>query len=142
MTVLSRERVHAIYDAFSQGRLDLLVDAFDPDVDFLSHAPTEVFPYLGRRRGRDEVLAAIAQLHREVEVLSFVPVTTLIDGDDAALSVAVLIRHRQSGRLANFLAAHFMRFRNNRISQYCAIVDSLEAIEQLLATRVALDDRD
>jgi hypothetical protein len=31
--------------------------------------------------------------------------------------------------------------RNNRIAEYCAIVDSLDAVQQMLATRFDLTDR-
>jgi hypothetical protein len=52
MSISLKKRVYQIYEAFSAGRLDLLADVFDEKVDFITNAPTEVFPYLGRRVGR------------------------------------------------------------------------------------------
>jgi uncharacterized protein len=134
MTV-TKNRLHEIYDDFARARLDKVEQIFDQNVDFISHAPIDVFPYLGRRRGRAAVLKALSDLHQQIEVLSFLPVTTLIDGEAAALTVFVHVRDRSSGRLANFLAAHFLRFRDDKIVEYRAIVDSLDLVQQMLAER-------
>jgi hypothetical protein len=47
---------------------------------------------------------------------------------------------RTTDRRANFLAAHFLPFRDGRIIDYCAIVDSLDLMPVRL--RVALSARD
>ncbi|MFK4490967.1 hypothetical protein [Bradyrhizobium sp. USDA 336] len=49
MTALSEQRVREIYEHFAHGRLRDLEDALDEQIDFLSHAPPDLFPYLGRR---------------------------------------------------------------------------------------------
>jgi ketosteroid isomerase-like protein len=141
MEALTRSHVHEIYEAFAQGRIDSLANAFDENVDFLSHAPADLFPYLGRRRGRGEVLEALKLLHQHLEVLTFFPLSTLVADDAAALTVMVKIKRRDTGRSAEFLAAHFLRFRKRRIVQYCAIVDSLDAVQQMLGIRSDLATR-
>ena len=57
-------RVRQIYDDFVHARFDRVAEALDEKVDFLSHAPPDLFPFLGRRRGRAEVLEALAEVHR------------------------------------------------------------------------------
>jgi hypothetical protein len=64
-------------------------------------------------------------------VLSFWPLTTVVNGDQAALTVLIKIIDRSTKRPASFLAAHFLRFRDQRIVEYCAIVDSLDVVRQL-----------
>ena len=34
-------------------------------------------------------------------------------------------------RTARYLAAHFLRFRQNRMVDFCAIIDSLDAVRRL-----------
>ena len=63
MTGLTETRVREIYEDFASARLDRLAEAFDQNVDFLSHAPTDFFSYLGRHRGRAAALAAMAEIH-------------------------------------------------------------------------------
>jgi len=66
MSISLKKRIYQIYEAFSAGRLDLLADAFDENVDFITNAPTEVFPYLGRRVGRAEVIRTLQSVHNGV----------------------------------------------------------------------------
>jgi ketosteroid isomerase-like protein len=131
MPIVTQTRVHEIYEHLALARIDRLADAFDDRVDFLSHAPAEVFPFLGRHRGRAEVIAALSEMHRSVEIFSFRPLTVLIDGNKAALSVFINLRDRSTGKTAAFLAAHFLRFRAGRVVEFCGIIDSLAALRQL-----------
>src|SRR3954462_9679011 len=103
MENLCQGRIHEIYDDFVNCRLDRLSEVFDKDIDFLSHAPSDVFPYLGRRRGWAEVSKAISQIHEHLEVVYFWPLSILLDRNNAALTVFVSIRQRSSGKQANFL---------------------------------------
>ena len=131
MAEMTAADVRQVYEDFLLARLDRLSEVLDKNVDFLSHAPPDVFPYLGRRRGREEVLQAVSEVHQKLEVKTFWPITTLVDGDQAALTVVVHVKDRVTGRVANFLAAHFLRFRDGRIVEYRAIIDSLDAVRQL-----------
>lgn len=123
--------VREFYDNFVHARFDRVAEALDEKIDFLSHAPPDIFPFLGRRRGRADVLEALAEVHRKLEVLSFWPMTTVVDDGQAAVSVVVKVKDRATGRTATFLGAHFLRFRNGKITDYCAIIDSLDAARQL-----------
>src|SRR3954452_5859286 len=125
---LSQGRIHEIYEDFVHCRLDELSKVFHKDVDFLSHAPTDIFPYLGRRRGWAEVSKAISQIHEHLEIIYFWPLSVLIDRNNAALTVFVSIRQRSSGKQADFLAAHFVKFRRGRIVEFCGISDPLETV--------------
>jgi ketosteroid isomerase-like protein len=136
MPPVTEDRVRQIYDDFAKGRLDRLAEAFDEHVDFLSHAPRDYFPYLGRRRGRAEVMKAFEELHEKLEVISFCPLTVLAGENDAALTVFMRIKDRASGQFATFMGAHFLRFRKGLITGYFGIIDSLEAVRQLTDTEL------
>ena len=131
MAAPNSDRIREIYEDFAHGRLDRLAEVIDQKIDFLSHAPADVFPYLGRRRGRTDVLQAFSEVHKKLEIISFWPMTTIVNDDRAALTVVVKVKDRASGRSANYLAAHFMRFREGRIVDFCAIINSLDAVRQL-----------
>jgi ketosteroid isomerase-like protein len=137
---LSADSVRKIYDDFAQARFDRLSEILDEDVDFLSHAPSDIFPYLGRRRGRADVLESLLAVHQKLEILSFWPMTTVVENDQAALTVVIKVKDRVTERTANFLGAHFLRFRDGRIVNYCAIIDSLDAVRQMADLSVAMSD--
>jgi hypothetical protein len=63
--------------------------------------------------------------------------TTVVNDDRAALSVIIKVKDRATGRSAHYLAAHFLRFKNNRIIEFCAI-DSLDAARQLVGKESAV----
>ncbi|OSI54972.1 nuclear transport factor 2 family protein [Bradyrhizobium canariense] len=140
MGALSERRVREIYEQFAHRRLNDLEHAIDENIDFLSHAPADIFPYLGRRRGQAEVLRAFTEVHEELEVLSFWPLTTVVNEDRAALSVIVKVKDRATERSAHYRAAHFLRFRDDRIIECCAIIDSLDAARQLARQEPAVQD--
>ena len=133
---ISAERVQEIYDDFAFGRLDRLSEVFDQDIDFISHAPTTFFPYLGKRHGRRNVLEALTELHEKLQVTSIRLMSVLVADDQAALTVLMDVTERRSSRKAQFLAAHFLRFRQGQIVSFCGIIDSLDVVRQLTAHRL------
>ncbi|MBW7971382.1 nuclear transport factor 2 family protein [Bradyrhizobium sp. BR 10289] len=128
---MDSNRIRTVYEDFASGRLDRVSPLLDEDIDFLSHAPQDIFPYLGRRRGRREILNALSQVHEKLEVIAFWPITVVVDDDQAALTVVVNVRERATRKSATFLAAHFLRLREDRIVDYRAIIDSFDAVRQL-----------
>ena len=132
MAVLLRKRVYDIYEAFSAGELDRLAEMLDEDIDFLSSAPVEVFPYLGRRVGKAEVMTAVRAVHDEFSAVTFLPIWIVTDADTAGVMLSVHAIQRSSGREVRFFAAHFLRFRADRIVEYRSVLDSLEAVQQVL----------
>ena len=133
---ISVERVRKIYDDFAFGRLHRLADVFDQDIDFISHAPTTIFPYLGKRHGRQNVLAALTELHEKLQVTSIRLMSVVVADDQAALTALMDVTERRSSRKAQFLASHFLRFRQGQIVSFCGIIDSLEVVRQFTAHRL------
>jgi ketosteroid isomerase-like protein len=127
-----RKRVYEVYEAFSAGEIDRLAGMLDDHIDFVSNAPTDVFPYLGRRIGKAEVTAALRTVHDEFSSLTFAPIWIVTDDETAGVLLSVSATRRANSRAARFFAAHFLRFRDGRIVEYRSILDSLEAVQQVL----------
>lgn len=110
MSIVLKERIYAIYEAFSAGKFDMLSDMFDERVDFESNAPTEVFPYLGRLIGRTAVIKALQAAHGEFDSIAFVPLRIITDGYSAGVIVSIQLTQRTTKRTIRLFAAHFLRF--------------------------------
>ena len=132
MSLALKERIFDFYKAFSDARVEELSEIFDDDIDFVSNAPIEVFPYLGRRVGKNEVLKALSEVHREFGDIEFFPLKINIEDESAGLIVSIRLTQRSSGRLIRVFAAHFIQFRENRIIEYRAFLDTFEAVQQVL----------
>jgi SnoaL-like domain len=131
MADLTQDRIHEIYDDFVHCRLDRFSEAFHANVDFISHAPADLFPYLGHHRGWTEVAAAIQEIHDQLKVVEFWPLSVLLHGNRSALTVFIHFKRRSDGAKVTCLAAHFLRFRENRIVEFCSILDGVDAMRQL-----------
>jgi ketosteroid isomerase-like protein len=127
-----QKRIHEIYELISSGKLDLLADVFDENVDFRSNAPVAIFSYLGHRFGRAEVVKVLWAAHGEFKPLTLSPIWVVAAADTAAVLLSVHATQRSSGRVIRFLATHFLRFRAGRISDVCEVIDSFEAVQQVL----------
>ena len=114
---------------------------FDEEVDFVTNAPTDVFPYLGRRRGRAAVLKTLADVYDEFSSLTFLPIWIILSDDNSAgVVLSIQATHRSTGRNLRFFAAHFLRFRDDRIVEYRSIMDSFDAVQQVLGHKLDLSD--
>ena len=141
MSILSKKRIYEIYEAFSAGKFDTLRDMFDEHVDFRSYAPSEVFPYLGHRVGRAEAMDALRKVHSEFETLTVIPILIVVEGDMAAAIVSIRAIRRATGHTIYFVAAHFLHFREDRIIEYRSVLDSFEAVKQVLGHEIDLNVR-
>jgi ketosteroid isomerase-like protein len=136
MTDDVRQRIHLLYDAFASGKIGLVADAFHDDVEFVSHAPIELFPYLGRRRGKAAVVGGLIALREQFDIVRLEPLSIIAEDDDAALIVAANVVERDSGRRINVLLSHFLHFRGGLIIDYRAFMDSLNAVRQFFGREV------
>ena len=141
MSIALKERIYAVYEAFSAGNFDILSEMFDEQVDFESNAPVEVFPYLGRLIGRAAVIRALRAVHGEFESIVFIPLRIIIDSQSAGVVVSVQLKQRTTQRAVRLFAAHFLRFNNNRIVEYRAFLDTFEAVQQVLGRELDTNDK-
>jgi len=136
MSTLSKTRIYEIYEAFSAGKLDVLAGAFDEHADFVTNAPPNVFPYLGRRVGRAAIVKTLSAVHDEFEFLSFLPIWIVLEDDTAGAILSIHATQRTTKRILRFFAAHFLRFRDHRIVEYRSIMDFFEGVQQVLGREV------
>ena len=134
-----KERIYEIYRTFSAGQFDEVADMFDENVDFISNAPIDVFPYLGRRVGKAQVMSALKAVHDQFSSVEFVPIKIVADGESAGLIVSMRLTQRHfGGRNIRLFAAHFIRLKDNRIVEYRAFLDTFEAVQQVLGREIEL----
>ena len=132
MSISLKERIYEIYRTFSAGHLDQVADMFDERVDFISNAPVDVFPYLGHRVGKVQVMKALEAVHDEFSTVEYLPLKIIIDGQSAGVIVSIRLTQRTTRRLIRVFSAHFLQFKDNRIIEYRAFLDTLEAVQQVL----------
>jgi ketosteroid isomerase-like protein len=127
-----RAVVEAFYHALSIRDMDRLATFIDDEVVWTISGPVDILPFCGQRFGKDVVMKL---LERDIPILlssrRFVE-TMLVDGDRAAVLGKLTATKRDGGRAISYRIAHFIQFRDEKVIDYVSIIDSFDAVEQML----------
>jgi ketosteroid isomerase-like protein len=136
---VSRETVDAFYRAYAKRDIKTLATLLDDDATWTINGPVELLHFCGTRSGKQAVLDMVDRLVPEVfEITSFTPEAVLIDGDRAATLNRLSGRRPADGRTISYRVAQFVRFRDSRVLEYCSVIDSFDAAEQVLGHPITL----
>ncbi len=128
-----RAVVEAFYHALSVRDMDALARFLDDEVIWTISGPVDILPFCGRRVGKDVVMDL---LERDIPTLlsgrRFFAKTMLVDGDRAAVLGKLTATKRAGGRAISYRIAHFIQFRDEKVIDYVSIIDSYDAVEQML----------
>jgi uncharacterized protein len=136
MTEALRQRINSLCAAYAKGNFEIVQNCIDEDVDFISYAPIEIFPCLGKQQGRGAVLRSLKTIHDHFVFLAYDPIFLLVQDEDAAVNVMARLKHRASGRIVRIIFAQFFRFRDGRIVEFREFMDSFDAVEQVLGRHI------
>jgi ketosteroid isomerase-like protein len=70
----------------------------------------------------------------------FVPTAMLVDGDRAAVLARLTGTKREDGHAISYRIAHFIKFRDEKVVEYVSIIDSFDAVEQMLGYNLETHD--
>ena len=134
---VSRGAVQAFYEAFASRDPVRVGQLLADDVEWNMSGPVDVFPFCGPRRGK---AAAMEYLGRGVPSLfaikRYEPLEMVIDGDCAATFSKVTAVQRETGRIITFHSAHFVRFRDGKVTSMKSITDTFLVAEQVVGHRI------
>lgn len=129
----------AFYEAYLSRDPDRLDAVLDDNVTWLLAGPAERVDFFGMRRGKAEVVELITRIMPCYQKLTGFDIEQLLIQDDRVASFGrVCAQQRENGRAIRFAFAHFMRFRDGRLISMRSIVDSFDALEQLMGCRIAI----
>ncbi len=128
-----RAVVEAFYHALSIRDMGTLATFLDDQVTWTISGPVDILPFCGQRVGKDVVMKLLV---RDIPTLlsgrRFVAKTMLVDGDRAAVLGKLTATKRDGGRAISYRVAHFIQFRDEKVIDYVSIIDSFDAVEQML----------
>ena len=128
-----RAAVEAFYRAYAERDAAKVAEFLDDEVEWTISGPVDVLPFCGTRHGKAAVLDLIERLVPSVfRIFSFVPDAMLVDGDRAATLNRLSARRKEDGRVICYRLAHFMRFRDGKVVENLSLLDSFDAVEQVL----------
>lgn len=140
-TFVPRSVVEAFYQAYAARDTEKVAEFLDDEVEWTISGPVDLLPFCGIRRGKAAVLDTMERLVPEVfRIFSFVVDTVLIDGERVATLNRLAARRRDDDRVISYRLAHFLRFRGDKIVWNLSLIDSFDAVEQVLGVPLALHD--
>lgn len=131
-TEATRSIVRQLYDAYIKGDAERFASFLDDNLDWVIHAPIEVFAFAGPRKGKVAVLEALAGIADDYELKKYEPQLFLVDGDRAAVMSEVGFVQRSSGRMLRFRIADFLRLRNGKVVEFREFTDTFDVTQQAL----------
>jgi ketosteroid isomerase-like protein len=138
---VARAVVEAFYKALAACDMDALDSYLDEDVVWTISGPVDILPFCGQRRGKEVVLKL---LDRDIPMLldkrRLVPTAMLVDGDRSAVYGRLTASRRDVGHAISYRIAQFFRFHDGKVVDYVSIIDSFDAVEQVLGHQIALGD--
>jgi ketosteroid isomerase-like protein len=128
-----RDFIRAFCEALSSRDSSKLLPMLAADVEWTIFGPIDYFPFFGHRKGRDEVIEAMCrQISDYLHFQRCDPERMLFDGDSAASLSRVTAEHIPSGRILSFRLAQFITFRDGKLVEMRAILDSFDVVEQVV----------
>jgi ketosteroid isomerase-like protein len=140
MTEVLRQRIYSLCSAYAKGNLTFVQNFIDEDIDFISYAPIEVFPCLGKQQGRAAVVESLKIIHAHFEFLTYQPILTIVQDEDAAITILARLKQRATGRVIRIMLAQFLRFQCEKIVELREFMDSFDAVEQVLGRQIGVMD--
>jgi len=136
-----RALVEAFYAAYATRDAVKIAAFLDDDVEWTISGPVDYLRFCGTHRGKAAVLDLIGQqVPAVLRVSSFVADAILVDGDRVATLSRQTSRRAVDGRVISYRVANFMRFRDGRLVENLSLLDSFDAVEQVLGRPLAVRD--
>lgn len=111
----TEQTVAALYDAWRNGQLDVVLERLDENIEHTIHIPPAVNPIGGSVHGRAATAERLAAIGRDYEILKFENEKILADGDEASTRVRLRYRHRATGEEIETTSSHHWRLANGRV---------------------------
>lgn len=125
--------VDAFYAAYASQNTESLAAVLHDDVTWTISGPVDVLSFCGTRRGKAAVIHLVDKIVPSVyRVASFSRDEILMDGDRVATLNRMSARRCCDGRVISYRLAHFLRFQNGMLIEATSIIDSFDAVEQML----------
>jgi ketosteroid isomerase-like protein len=130
---VSRQRVRDFYDARMSRDPEIIAQFLHDDVEWAVAGPVDLIPFCGQHHGKAAALDAMVRVAPSVFKVTKVNLDEiLVDGDRAAGFTRLAAVQSGTGRIITYQRAEFFLFRNNKIANYHAVLDSFDVAEQML----------
>ena len=135
---VSRAVVDAFYKAYATREGAKIAPFIHDDVEWTISGPVDYLPFCGTHNGKANVMDMIEHKVKAVlRTFSFVPESIVIDGDRVAMLSRQSARRTKDGVTISYRVANVMRFKDDKVIENFSLIDSFDAVEQVLGQPLA-----
>ena len=128
-----RAWVEAFYKTLANADFVALEPYLAEDVTWTINGPIDILPFCGQRKGKALVLKLLDRdIPAFLDKRVLVPSGILVDGNQAAVFGKLTARSRDAGHPISYRIAQFFRFEDRKVIEYVSLIDSFDAVEQVL----------
>jgi len=128
----------ALHRAINERHTDDLAAVIDDNVEWAVFGPIDMFPFLGTRRGKDEVLEVCRQIADNVRVHRFERESMMLGDESGAAMMRYSLTALDSNRPISLRLAQFASFKNGLLTSMRVVVDTFDLVEQTLGHPIHL----
>ena len=130
---VTRSVVEGFYKALADRDMETLAGYLDDDVVWTISGPVDVLSYCGTHRGKAAVLDLILRVVPSLfRVTSHTQESVLVEGNQVAMLNRRSAQRTADGRVISYRVANFIRFQDGKVIQNLTLLDSFDAVEQVL----------
>jgi len=121
--------VQQAYGYFGQGNIPALLDQLTDDVKWTVAGPTNILPWVGNRKGKQEVAEFFRLVDENNEFLQFEPREFIAEGDKVVTLGFLEAKSKKTGRVSKSEWAMVFTFKNGKICEHMQYSDTYDAVE-------------
>jgi ketosteroid isomerase-like protein len=130
---VSRAVVDDFFKVYSARDPQKLEAFLHDDVVWTISGPVDVLSYCGTHRGKAAVLDLILRVVPSLfRVTSHTQESVLVEGNQVAMLNRRSAQRTADGRVISYRVANFIRFQDGKVIQNLTLLDSFDAVEQVL----------
>jgi ketosteroid isomerase-like protein len=134
-----RSVVQAFYEAYAVRDADRIAAFLHDDIEWTISGPVDFLPFCGTHYGKENVVDLIRRrVPAVLRTFSFVAEVILVDGDQVAMLSRQSARRAADDQTISYRVANHMRFRDGKVIKNFSLVDTFDAVEQVLGQHLAV----
>jgi ketosteroid isomerase-like protein len=135
-----RELVEEFYAAYTRRDSAAIAPYLADDVEWTVSGPVDVLPFCGSHRGKQAVLDLVDHgIPAVFKVFAIVLDRMLVEGECAS-TLHRVSANTADGRVISYRVVHFFQFKDGKLVENLTLIDSFDAVEQVLGHPLALHD--
>ncbi len=139
---LSRSVVDAFYQAYATRDAGKIAPFIHDEVEWTISGPVDFLPFCGTHRGKAAVLDLIERKVKAVmRTVRFLPESIVVDGEPGAMLRRQAAARPSDGRIISYRVANIMRFRDGQVIENFSLIDTFDAVEQVLGQPLVSAER-